>query len=186
MSFSRLVPAVLSVAVLGGGLSACGEHPPKNVGHNEGAYVETGGLEYQVQISRQLNPSDFEDRDYLVGLPAGTRLAKGEQYFAIFLRVFNREDEPARAARGFYMTDTTGARYKPIVLDTRINRVAFRPGMLNPSDQLPLPGSLGRENTTQGALILFKVPVAAYDSRPLTFHIEPPSGGEGAEVTLDV
>ena len=186
MSFSRMVPTVLTVAVLGGGLAACGEHPPKNIGKTEGAYVETGGLQYQVQISRQLNPSDFEDRDYLVGLPAGTRLGKGEQYFAIFLRVFNREDEEARASRRFHMTDTTGKRYDPIAIDTRVNRVAFRPAIVGPADQLPLPGSLGRENTTQGGLILFKIPVAAYDSRPLVFHIEPPDGGEPAEVALDV
>jgi hypothetical protein len=186
MSFSRLVPVALSVAVLSGGLAACGEHPPKNIGLNEGSYIETGGLQYQVQISRQLNPSDFEDRDYLIGMPEGSQLRKGEQYFAVFLRAFNREEEPARAARRFYMTDTTGKRYEPIALDTRINRVAFRPAVLGPSDQLPLPGSLGRENTTQGGLILFRIPVAAYDSRPLTFHVESPVGGKDAEVDLDV
>jgi len=186
MQVSRLLLSVVATLTLVGGLSACGEHGEANVGKNEGYYVKAGGLEYQVQISRQLNPSDFEDRDYLIGLPKGAGLGKGEQYFAVFMRAFNREDAPARAASVFYMTDTTGARYNAIPLDTNVNRVAFRPAELKPSDQLPLPGSLGRENTTQGGLVLFKVPVTAYDSRPLVLHITPPDGGEDATVNLDV
>lgn len=186
MPRSRLVLTALSIAALTGGLSACGKHPPENTGKNEGSYVETGGLQYQVQISRQLNQRDFEDRDYLIGLPAGTKLGPGEQYFAVFMRVFNRDDEAARASSSFHLTDTTGKRYDPITINTKINRVAYRPATVNPSDQLPLPGSLGRENTTQGGLVLFKLPVAAYDSRPLVLHIEPPAGGEEATVNLDV
>jgi hypothetical protein len=161
-------------------------HGEANVGKNEGYYVETGGLQYQVQISRQLNQFDFEDRDYLVGLPEGAGLGKNEQYFGVFMRAFNRSDEPARAASTYYMTDTTGARYDPIALDRSVNRVAFTPAVIKPSDQLPLPGSLARENTTQGGLVLFRVPVSAYDSRPLTLHIQPPDGGEDATVDLDV
>lgn len=186
MQVSRSVLSLIVTFSLVGGLSACGKHEQANVGKNEGYYVETGGLQYQVQISRQLNPRDFEDRDYLIGLPKGTALGKGEQYFAVFIRAFNRETRIARAASSYYMTDTTGARYDPIPLDTRINRVAFRPALLRPSDQLPLPGSLARENTTQGGLVLFKIPVSAYDSRPLLLHIEPPLGGEEAVVVLDV
>ena len=70
MQVSRLLLSVTATLMLVGGLSACGEHGEANVGKNEGYYVETGGLQYQVQISRQLNPKDFEDRDYLIGLPS--------------------------------------------------------------------------------------------------------------------
>jgi len=188
MQVSRLL-SLAAVLIIGAvGLSGCGidgVHGPENVGKNEGYYVHAGGLQYQVQISRQLNPYDAEDSDYLVGLPAGSELRRGEQYFAVFLRAFNRGDEPAVAARRFLLTDTTGARYEPIALDTSVNRVAFRPALLKPSDQLPLANSLGRVNTTQGGLVLFRVPVTAYDSRPLIFHIKPPRG-EGAVVSLDV
>ena len=186
MQVSRFLPIAAALAIATAGLTGCGVHGVKNEGKNEGYYVHAGGLEYQVQISRQLNPYDFEDRDYLVGLPKGAELRKGEEYFAVFIRAFNRDKEPAPATNDFYMTDTTGTRYTPIDVDTRVNRVAFRPAMVNPSDQLPLPGSLARDNTTQGGLILFRVPVTAYDSRPLVLHINPPGGGEAATVNLDV
>ncbi|MEI2703365.1 MAG: hypothetical protein V9E83_13325 [Baekduia sp.] len=186
MQVSRLVPTVAIMFSLVVGLSACGEHGEPNIGKTEGDYVTTGGLQYQVQISRQLNPYDTEDRDYLIGMPKGSELRRGEQYFGIFMRAFNRSDTAARAASGYYLTDTTGKRFDPIPLDTNINRVAFKPAVLKPNDQLPLPGSLARENTTQGGLVLFRLPVTAYDSRPLTLHIEPPDGGEGAIVAIDV
>jgi hypothetical protein len=41
-------------------------------------------------------------------------------------------------------------------------------------------------NTTQGGMVLFKVPTAAYANRPLELHITPPQGGGEATVDLDV
>jgi hypothetical protein len=186
MQLRRLViTTVIAVATVSG-LTACGSGRVVHEGKSEGVYVTTGGLKYQVQISRQLNPSDFEDRDFLVGLPATGKLGKGEAYFGIFMRVFNSSDATHRATSRFYLTDTTGARYEQIKLDTKINRVAFVPADLHPGDQLPLPGSLARENTTQGGLVLFRVPISAYDSRPLLLHILPEDGSEPATVTIDV
>lgn len=181
----RLVPTVLLVALALVGVSACGSSTDEHVGGSEGSYVTAGELQYQVQISRQLNPQSAEDSDYVVGLDPSVRLEKGEQYFAVFLRAWNRSQDTARAASRFYLTDTTGKRYDQLPLDTDVNRVAWRASDMSPGGQLPLAGSLARENTTQGGLVLFKVPVAAYDSRPLEFHIEPDSG-TAAMVSLDV
>ncbi len=48
-------------------LSACGEEEESEV--VEGEPIEVAGLEYNVQITRFLNPDDTEDAEYLVGQP---------------------------------------------------------------------------------------------------------------------
>jgi hypothetical protein len=182
----RRLAATTAVAVAAAtSLSACGAGEEPRVGKTEGVYVNTGDLKYQVQISRQLNPKDFEDRDYLTGLPAGESLKPGQEWFAVFIRVFNETDDDHPAAATFSIRDTTGKEYKPIAL-AGINRTAYRPAVVHGGDQIPVPGSLARENLTQGGLILFKVENSSYESRPLELNISPPEGGEGATVDLDV
>jgi hypothetical protein len=186
MKLRRLaVTATVAVAATTS-LAACGSEEP-STGKTEGTYVNTGDLRYQVQISRQLNASDFEDRDYLTGLPAGgARLAVGQEWFAVFIRVFNRTNRPEQTASQFVIRDTTGKTYQPVALDTNINRTAYRSVVVNGGDQIPVPGSLARENLTQGGLILFKVQSSSYASRPLELEITPPNGGKAAFVDLDV
>jgi hypothetical protein len=188
MKLRRLAATTAVALAATTSLAACGgsdEEP--TAGKTEGVYVNTGELAYQVQISRQLNPSDFEDRDYLVGLPAGGHtLGRSEEWFGVFIRVFNRTEVPHLAASQFVIRDTTGKEYKPIALDTRVNRTAYKPAAVGGGDQIPVPGSLARENLTQGGLILFKVNNSSYASRPLELNITPPEGGKPATVDLDV
>ena len=59
----RRLPIVAGALTLALGLGACGNktsHP--TVADNEGVYVDAGPVSYQVQVSRQLNPSSSEDR----------------------------------------------------------------------------------------------------------------------------
>ncbi len=187
MTLRRL--ALTSIAALSAatGLAACGGDEEVHSTSSEGVYVTTGGLRYQVQMSRQLNPHEHEDQAYLVGVPRGQRsLASDESWFGVFLRAFNTGDKPQQAARSFYITDTTGRRYDPTPIDRRINYTIFRSWVLKPGDQLPVPGSPARELATQGGIILFKIPIAAYATRPLQLHIDSPVGGQPAEVDLDV
>jgi hypothetical protein len=167
-------------------LAACGGEEPSH-GDTEGVYVNTGDLKYQVQISRQLNAADFEDRDYLVGLPAADKaLPSGQEWFAVFIRVFNMTKQPHPAASQFTIRDTTGKEYQPIAIDTSVNRTAYKAAPVGAGDQIPVPGSLARDNLTQGGLILFKVDNGSYASRPLELDITPPDGGAPASVDLDV
>lgn len=184
MQLRRLVATTVVAVATATSLTACGSEEP-TAGETEGIYVNTGELKYQVQISRQLNPSDFEDRDYLTGLPAGESLEPGQEYFAVFIRVFNKTDDDHPAAREFSIRDTSGKEYHPIKL-AGINRTAYRPAIVHGGDQIPVPGSLARENLTQGGLLLFKVENKSYDSRPLELEIMPPEGGKPATVDLDV
>jgi hypothetical protein len=187
MKLRRLAVSATVAAVAATSLAACGSSEEPSIGKDEGTYVNTGDLAYQVQISRQLNASDFEDRDYLTGLPTGAgKLAVGQEWFAVFLRVFNRSDRPEQSASQFTITDTTGKTYQPIIVDPNLNRTAYHAAVVKGGDQIPVPGSLARENLTQGGVILFKVQSSSYASRPLVLKITPPNGGPAAQVKLDV
>jgi hypothetical protein len=187
MQLRRLAVTTVAAIAAATSLAACGAEEEVHSAKTEGVYVTTGDLAYQVQISRQLNPTDFEDRDYLKGVPGGPEgLAKGEEWFAVFVRVFNRSDQPHPSASRFVIRDTTGEEFPQVPLDLGANSAAYAPATVNPGDQIPVPGSLARENDAQGGLVLFKVPPAAYANRPLELHIAPPKGGQEATVDLDV
>jgi hypothetical protein len=186
MQLRRLVATTAVAVAAATSLAACGSEEPTK-GETEGIYVNTGDLKYQVQITRQLNASDYEDRDYLTGLPAADKtLSTGQEWFAVFIRVFNMTDDAHPSASQFVIRDTTGKEYRPVAVDTNINRTAYKPLVVKGGDQIPVPGSLARENLTQGGLILFKVENASYASRPLELEILPPEGGKQATVDLDV
>jgi hypothetical protein len=187
MPLRRLFTAAAVAIAAATSLSACGSSDKEpTAGETEGIYVNTGDLKYQVQISRQLNQDDFEDRDYLTGLPGGEQLTPGQEWFGVFIRVFNTTGASHPSASDFVIRDTTGKEYRPVALNTAINRVAYKAAEVHGGDQIPVPGSLARENLTQGGLILFKVNSASYANRPLELNIKPPEGGREATVDLDV
>jgi hypothetical protein len=182
---SRLVTLML-VALAAVTLGACGNKEKVTLhGDTEGVYIDVGGLKYQVQISRLLNPTDREDSGYLVDLPAGQQLGTDENWFAVFIRVENSSDKAAPATNGYSIKDTQGNVYKPIAMGPK-NVFAYRPTVLQPKDILPLPGSPAAENTIQGSMLLFKIPVANFQNRPLELQIPPPHGGATGTVNLDV
>ena len=184
---SRRLVTLLLVALAALVVGACGNKEDKTLhGATEGIYIDVGGLKYQVQISRVLNPTDREDRDYLVDLPADQQLKPDENWFAVFMRVENDSDKAAPATDAYSIKDTQGNVYKPIAMGPK-NVFAYRPAVLQPKDILPLPSTGAAENTIQGAMVLFKIPVANFQNRPLVLEIPPPSGaGETGSVDLDV
>jgi hypothetical protein len=186
MQLRRLAATTAVALTAATSLAACGKDGPVSEGKTEGVYVSTGDLKYQVQISRQLNPHDFEDRDFLKGLPPGSTLGPDESYFGVFIRVFNMSNAAHPSARRFIIKDTTGKAFQPVPVNLDANVVAYRPLTVNPGDQIPVPGSVARENATQGGLVLFKIPVASFANRPLVLHIEPAQGSGEAIVDLDV
>jgi hypothetical protein len=178
-----LVLVVLAALAVG----ACGNKQARTLhAATEGVYVDVGDLKYQVQISRLLNPTDSEDRGYLVDLPAGEQLGPKDQWFAVFMRVENDSKQPQRAAGSYVIRDTQGNVYRPVQMGPK-NVFAYRPGVLQPKDVLPLPDSAAGENTIQGSMLLFKIPVVNFQNRPLVLEIPPPSGAGGTgTVDLDV
>jgi hypothetical protein len=187
MQLRRLVVTTLAAVAAASSLAACGGSEAEHAALTEGDYVTTGDLKYQVQISRVLNPGDFEDRDYLTGIAAYDKaLGTNNQWFGIFLRAFNKTDVPHRSAKDMEIVDTTGKVFTPVRIDPNVNRTAYRPVVVMGGDQIPVPGSLARENATQGGLVLFKIPVDAFANRPLELRIKSPVGGPEATVDLDI
>ena len=183
----RLLTSLVILAAAAG-TSACGNKEPETLhGTTEGAYLDLAGMKYQVQISRQLNPASVEDRNYLIGLNGNDRrLPVGSEWFAVFMRVENDGDKPARAATDYLITDTQGNRYRPLSF-APVNVFAYRGGVMQPTEILPKPDSPSGQGSIQGALLLFKIPTRNLENRPLELSIRTPAApGKVATVDLDV
>jgi hypothetical protein len=183
----RLLTSLVIVAAALG-TSACGNKEAETLhGSTEGSYLDLGGMKYQVQISRQLNPASVEDRYYLLGLsPQDRNLPAGQEWFAVFIRVENDGDKAATAATEYTITDTQGNKFRPMRFAPD-NVFAFRGGRLQPKDILPKADSPAGQGSIQGALLLFKIPVANLENRPLELSIRSAAvPNKTATVDLDV
>jgi hypothetical protein len=188
--FPSAATALLAVLALG----ACGSSHTRvttgtyaGVGGANAPYLNVGPLIYQVQISRQLNPSDTEDSAYLEGLtPAQRQLLPGQEWFAVFLQVYNHTGRSLPAASSLTITDTQNNIYSPIVPD-QTNQFAYRAGLVPAGSQLPTAQSVPSFGPTQGSLVLYKLQVASLDNRPFEFKIvDPTNPSLTASAELDV
>ena len=186
-----LVAAAL-IAVLA--LSACGDSHTKVTGGTyageSGAnapYLDVGPLVYEVQLSRELNPVDREDASYLQGLsPADAQLEAGQEWFGVFVQVYNHSEQAHPASTSLTITDTRGNKYPPVSTD-QINPFTYRAGTVPAKDQLPPLNTVAAAGPTQGALLLYKIKVVSLDNRPLELKIVDPSDpSQSATAELDV
>lgn len=185
-----LALALLSALALG----ACGNSETKvTTGTYAGEsgqsapYLNVGPLIYEVQLSRQLNPANVGDAAYLQGLtPVQRVLAPGQEWFAVFIQVYNHTSVPHLAARSLTIADTQNNTYTPIV-PSQTNQFAYRGGFIPADSQIPVPSSVAANGATQGALLLYKIQVVSLDNRPLTIHIvDPLNSAQTASAELDV
>ena len=185
-----LVPALLAVVVLG----ACGDsHTKVTTGTYAGEsgaaapYLNVGPLVYQVQLSRELNPDNAEDVSYLRGLTAAQReLRPGQEWFAVFLQVYNNTSRQLPASTDITISDTQENVYGP-TLPLGPNEFAYRGGFVPAKSQIPAPGTIPADAPTQGALLLYKIQIVSLDNRPLELKIvDPLDPTESASAELDV
>jgi hypothetical protein len=185
-----VLPALLAVLALG----ACGDsHTKVTTGTYAGEsganapYLDVGPLVYEVQLSRQLNPANSEDSSYLQGLSAEERkLEPGQEWFAVFLQVYNDGNQPQRAATEITITDTQNNIYRPLT-PGETNAFAYRGGEVPGKGQVPSPDTIANSGPTQGSLLLFKIQVVSLDNRPLQLKIvDPENAAETASAELDV
>jgi hypothetical protein len=187
-----LLAALLVVALA---LSACSDdsHTRVTTGTYAGEsgqnapYLNVGPLIYEVQLSRELNPYDTEDASYLAGLtPAQRHLGPGEEWFAVFLQVYNESSTPHLAARIPTISDTQNNIYTPI-LPAPTNEFAYRGGLLAAKARIPALDTVAANGPTQGALLLYKIKVVSLDNRPLELKIvDPRDPTQSASAELDV
>jgi hypothetical protein len=185
MLLRRVLMIVLSLALVGA-VSACGNKTDKTLtASTEGPYIDLGDLQYQVQISRQLNPYDIEDAAYLKGVT--DTLGPGNVWFAVFVNVSNSSDKTQKPATTFEITDTQGNTYTPVSIDLKSNDYGYEPIPIPGKGVLPNPNSTAAQNSINGRLLLFKIPVSSLDNRPLQLKIHNPDNvQEVGTVNLDV
>src|ERR1700743_3020730 len=104
------LPAVIAALALGAwgdphNKAPTGTHPGES-GANA-PYLDVGPLKYEVQLSRELNPTNGEDAAYLRGLGAAeSKLEPGQEWFAVFVQVYNGGSQSQRAAENITISDT--------------------------------------------------------------------------------
>jgi hypothetical protein len=150
-------------------------------------YLNVGPLAYEVQQSRQLSPFDTEDAAYLRGLsPLQGAITREQEWFAVFLQVYNRSSSSHQAASSFTIRDTQGNVYKPLVPE-QANSFVYRAEAVPAKGRLPAPDSVAASGPTQGAVLLYKIQINSLNNRPLKLTIVDPSDpAQTATAELDV
>jgi hypothetical protein len=171
-------------------LSGCGSNPRENNAGREGLPEKIGKLEYNVYITRELNLRDVEDSGYYTGAEA----PPGFALYGVFLTACNpatSSSTPSIPASGdFTIVDTQGNRFKPVPLPVT-NIFAYHARSLKHRACIPKAGSLASSGPTNGSLLIFKLPLATLENRPLDLEIvsppDPSTGrSETGRIELDV
>jgi hypothetical protein len=167
------------------GTSACGRVAHPTSGDTEGVYVDAGPLTYQVQISRELNAFNIEDKEYLSGVTA-TPPTRDQEWFAVFLWAKNETHSAHVTTNSFEIVDTIGNKYHPIAINAAVNPYAWTATTLKPLDIYPKPDSTAYFGPTQGGELLFKLNGSIYSNRPLTLEIYAAGQKRPTTVSLDL
>jgi hypothetical protein len=172
--------ALTALAALALALSACGnadEEPGLDEPAREGLAIPVDGVDYNVFITRQLNPSIQPDEAYFAEEPQ-----PGNALYAVFIEACNNGDEPAEAVDEFVIHDNQGDEIEQLELPED-NVFAYRGGELEPGECIPEVGSVSQLGPNAGALLVFEIPLEQTENRPLELEIE---GEETKAVELDI
>ena len=212
MTPRRFLQLLIACALLAS-FAGCGDKGEDLDPTREGIAADLGGLDYNVYITRQLNPKDIGDRDYYNGPeqseeclgeePEGPILAPEERpqrcptsLFGVFIQVCNETSDadftPAREpsavegkefAGDFEIEDSQGNKFEPIALPVS-NVFAYRAKPLKKGNCIPADGSAAANAPTAGSLLVFRIPVAATENRPLELSVS--VGGKTRHFELDI
>jgi hypothetical protein len=167
--------------------SGCGSSTEATVADTEGLYLDIGGLKYQIEMSRYLNPADVEDSQYLIGAPDSVRQpAANEVLFGVWVRVQNTSGETRRSADTWEIHDTLDNVYRPLPVQTELNPFVYQAQDVPPDTVIPLPTSAAGQGPTQGLLLIFKIKVDSLQNRPLELRFSNGAQGQVGTYDLDV
>ena len=169
---TRTFACVLALAAVPT-LAACGDRSEKGVDKpaREGLAIPMGGVDYNVFITRQLNPEVAPDDAYVT-----ENAPPGETLYGVFIQACNNSDEEHTTAEEFVVLDNQDNRFEPEELPED-NQFAYAPRTLAPKECIPEAGSVAQLGPTAGAMLLFQLPLETTENRPLELEIE----GEGDE-----
>ena len=145
----------------------------------EGIYLDVDDLDYQVQISRYMNPGRRRGPRVPVGLPS-RRPSPGRR--DVVRRVHAGPEHDGRddhAGNDFQIVDTqeNGLPADPDRHERQPVRLQAGPDPAQGPD--PGAGLRGQRDTIQGSLLLFKVKTESLQNRPLEFRFKRGSGHRG-------
>jgi hypothetical protein len=181
----RRLLMLLCLALLLAGVSACGTKDTKqgvDEAAREGLALDLEGIEYNVFITRELNPRITPDKAYV---PPGTAPDATHTLYGVFLQTCNRGSESRQTAERFKIVDNQGNEFEPTPLP-QSNEFAYQPKVLAPNECIPEAGSVAQLGPTSGSMILFRLPLANTEYRPLELEIEGPTGSKHLTFQLDI
>jgi hypothetical protein len=171
---AALTACLLAILVA---LTGC-ENTREHKAGREGLPEEIGHVEYNVFITRELNLRDAEDQGYYKGPEA----PPGFALYGVFLQACNPSDKVSAphwtSAANFEIEDTAGNRFKPLRIPAD-NIWAYKPQPLKEHACIPKLGTLAASGPTSGSLLIFKLPLATLENRPLDLRITAPPTADG-------
>src|SRR5918996_3366426 len=177
MALRRLT---LAACVLALGVAGCGdEEPGVDEPAREGLALELEGVDYNVFITRQLNPRVTPDMAYVT-----EEAPAGETLYGVFIQVCNTSSEAHESASDFLIKDNQENTFEPEALPED-NAFAYSPQTLDPDECIPEAGSVAQLGPSEGAMLLFQLPIQNTENRPLELEIEG-EGGEKLTYELDI
>jgi hypothetical protein len=191
---SLRLPLLLAVGALAVGVSGCGiEHRTNQSGVTQDElsaggepYFWAGPVTYQVQVSRQLNPYDTDDVQYLAGVNGAQDLTAQQLWYGVFLWAKNQTNRYVTTADTFKLVDSAGQVFTPTPLNSSINPFAWTAQSLAPDAIEPADNSVASNGSPGGGLILFKLNQTVYSNRPLTLEVFAPGSSKPSMVSLDL
>jgi hypothetical protein len=172
----RRLVMLLCLAALAAVAAACGEADVEQGVEEparEGIAVPLDGVDYNVFITRQLNTKITPDNAYV---DADTEQGVDETLYGVFIQVCNRSDEAHQTTDSFKIVDAQGNEYEPEELPED-NPFAYHAKELLPDECIPEAGSVAQLGPTAGSMLLFRLPLANTEYRPLELEVQ----GEGDE-----
>jgi hypothetical protein len=181
MNLRPLTLAACLVAVAAPlGLAACGdEHPGVDEPAREGLALPLDGVDYNVFITRQLNPRVAPDGAYVTEEPP-----PGQTLYGVFIQVCNNSDESRETVSHFVVKDNQENEFEPEELPED-NHFAYQPRRLEPKECIPEAGSVAQLGPTAGSMLLFQLPLDTTENRPLELEMEA-ENGETLTFELDI
>jgi hypothetical protein len=160
--------AALLVGILFAGLLACGkeEEPGVDEPAREGLAIPIDGIQYNVFITRQINPGIQPDEALYQGPPP----AAGSTFYGLFIQACNDTDETHEAIDEFLVKDNQDQEFEPLELPEE-NTFAYRPRTLAPGECIPEAGSVGQLGPSGGSLLMFEIPLDVTENRPLELEL---------------
>jgi len=168
----------LAACVLVLGVAGCGdEEQGVDEPAREGLALPLDGVDYNVFITRQLNPRITPDKAYVT-----EEAPRGSGLWGIFIQACNNSNEPRQTVSDFVVVDNQKNRFEPEELP-QDNQFAYFPKTLNPEECIPEAGSVAQLGPATGSMLLFKIPIENTENRPLELEIE---GQNGHKLTFEL